>query len=392
MNQPLHAHASPRSTRKPVKLATRSSDAIVRFMQTIGHTRDAEFYLELFTAERPESFAMVVADEALLQEELDALILDLHYLVKLGLFPVLVFQTSKMAWTALDTEQVFHKAKLKTRLIDREASISRVSEAIRDKHIPIFIFDSKTAPQGALLDMACALETKKMIFLNPRGALRRSDTGDAFDMLNLLNLEEVATAEALLNREDLLRFHAYRELLMQTPHRLHIAVTAPMTILRELFTVKGAGTLIYKGSKVDKLNGLASVDTDRLKQLIELSFNKSLRGTLDDLNVDVIYLDEAYQGAAFVRTVGEFGYLSKFAVGLAARGLGVGRDIWQAVVSDYPKLLWRADPDNFISSWYAKQCDGMQKGPKWNVYWIGLSVDEIENAIRYAREQPADFV
>jgi acetylglutamate synthase len=85
-------------------------------------------------------------------------------------------------------------------------------------------------------------------------------------------------------------------------------------------------------------------------------------------------------------------YLSKFAVGTEARGLGIGRDLWSAVTSNHKKIFWRSDPDKFITNWYVKQCDGMHKTPRWTVFWKGIETSQITTAIEYAITQDEDFV
>jgi acetylglutamate kinase len=55
-------------------------------------------------------------------------------------------------------------------------------------------------------------------------------------------------------------------------------------------------------------------------------------------------------------------------------------------------VFWRSRPDNVITSWYAKQCDGLQRFPDWHVFWRGLPATRIEEAIAFARSLPQDFL
>jgi acetylglutamate synthase len=84
-------------------------------------------------------------------------------------------------------------------------------------------------------------------------------------------------------------------------------------------------------------------------------------------------------------------YLSKFAVGTEARGLGIGRDLWTEILKNNSCIFWRSDPEKFITHWYVKQCDGMHKTKNWVVFWKGVGSSQITDAIEYALAQKIDF-
>ena len=360
-------------------------------MHTLGHQRDAEHYLKLFSSGNPESFALIVAEADIREEDLDALILDLRYLLRLGLYPVLAFCAAPDRLASLDLPAYLKKMRLKALPLSLKADLApQVLAHIRQASLS-YLMVNREKGDASLIGVLTALQTKKLIFLNPLGAIFNPETHSPIGMVNLNKTEEVAFYDALLRRAGNDTLDRYRHMLRTVPHPLHIAVTSPLSLLRELFTVKGAGTLMYQGAAITKHDSLYTIDAQRMMALLESSFQKPLKYPLDTLAVDAIYLQDAYQGAAFIRDLGTMAYLSKFAVGLAARGLGVGRDLWQAVTADYPKLFWRAKPENFVSSWYAKVCDGMQKGPTWNVYWRGLAGPDRLTAIDYASRQPEDF-
>jgi acetylglutamate synthase len=85
-------------------------------------------------------------------------------------------------------------------------------------------------------------------------------------------------------------------------------------------------------------------------------------------------------------------YLNKFAVDRQAQGEGIGGDLWSVMTRDYPTFFWRARPSNPILAWYLKNADGVARLSDWHVFWRGLTVDQIEPAIRYALAAPVDFV
>ena len=75
----------------------------------------------------------------------------------------------------------------------------------------------------------------------------------------------------------------------------------------------------------------------------------------------------------------------------ASGGEGLGRDLWQLVVSDYKSLFWRARSDNAILPFYLQECDGMARAGEWHVFWKGLPPERIADAIAYALTQPSDL-
>ena len=172
----------------------------------------------------------------------------------------------------------------------------------------------------------------------------------------------------------------------------------PLQLLRELFTVSGAGTLIRKGSRIEKYAGIATLDRPRLTNLLESAFGRALvPGAMDDGGLVVsqsefVYLEENYLGAALLGNTAIAPYLSKFAVDRQAQGEGIGREIWSMMTRDFPCFFWRAVPSNPIVPWYAKSCDGLVRLPDWHIFWRGLAPEKIQPAIEYALSLPRAFV
>jgi GNAT superfamily N-acetyltransferase len=104
-----------------------------------------------------------------------------------------------------------------------------------------------------------------------------------------------------------------------------------------------------------------------------------------------IYLEQNYRGAAIVSASQGATYLTKFVVDRLAQGLGIGRDLWEAVIRDHEKVFWRARPQNPITQWYQSQCHGMVRAEGWMVYWRGVAHTEIPQLIEQALALPPDF-
>jgi acetylglutamate kinase len=185
--------------------------------------------------------------------------------------------------------------------------------------------------------------------------------------------------------------HARRLLVEKVSHQMLIAMTSPLQLLRELFTVRGAGTLIKRGSTLTRADGYRGLDVTRLGALLESSFGRPPLADFFERPITRVYLEENYRGAALVLETPLGAYLSKFAVEREAQGEGIGRDLWQVVIADYPTIFWRARPYNPIAPWYTQECDGMARFSKWHVFWRGMPTEKIEQCIRSALEQPLDF-
>ncbi|HEX7505338.1 MAG TPA: hypothetical protein VF550_01115, partial [Polyangia bacterium] len=277
-----------------------------------------------------------------------------------------------------------------------------VRQTLEENTIPIVSLDA--AKELAIDDrfrllrtLAASLESRKVIFLSTSSGIEREGAA----RISLVNLS--ADYERLLTTNDLPRRHAsllrhVKILLEHLPQRMSVAVVNPLQLLRELFTVSGAGTMIRKGSRIEKCSGLEKVDRGRLTQLLESAFGRALvPGAMEDGGLVVtqaghVYLEESYLGAALLGNTDIAPYLSKFAVNRQAQGEGIGGEIWSMLTRDFPVFFWRARPSNPIVPFYAKQCDGLVRFPEWHVFWRGLAPDKIQPAIEYALALPRAFI
>jgi acetylglutamate synthase len=163
------------------------------------------------------------------------------------------------------------------------------------------------------------LRTRKLLFLHRPGGLRQG--GILVPIVNLgSDYGSLSASKDLSRKERALLGQSRRLILELVPHKLVIAITSPLNLLRELFTVKGAGTLLRRGTNIERKNGLPEVDTERLRTLLISSFGRSPTETFFDRDFARIYLEENYRGAAIIQATSLGGYLSKFAVGREAQG------------------------------------------------------------------------
>jgi acetylglutamate kinase len=365
------------------------ADVVLRFLAAVGSSEEAEFYLSLFRAEAKERFALLHVDANVMRGAADAVVLELGFLASLGLVPAValgLFAPAEAAEHAGSLRRRLEAAAVPARIVGGE---DEAVASARAGVIPIRVLAGDDRP-ARLAELLAALVSRKLIFLARAGGLRVK--GRLVSLVNLsTEAEELEHARELTRKEQAILAIARRLVSGLVPHRLLISVTSPFDLLRELFTVKGAGTLLRPGAVVLRRRGLAEVDRPRLEALLASSFGRPpIAGFFDQPIVDV-YLEEGYRAAALIVDTPLGPYLSKFAVGREAQGEGLGRDLWDELCADHPRFFWRARPDNPIGAWYVKVCDGMARFPEWHVFWRGLSAAEIPAAIAHALAAPKDF-
>jgi acetylglutamate synthase len=186
--------------------------------------------------------------------------------------------------------------------------------------------------------------------------------------------------------------HARVLLFELVQHELLISLTSPLNLFRELFTVKGAGTLLKKRPPIRCYPDWNQVDHARLAELMVSSFGGVPSPEFLRRPVRRVYMEAQYRGAAVLCDTPVTTYLSKLAVAREAQGEGLGGDLWETLIADEPALFWRARARNPTTDWYVKVCDGLARFPDWTVFWKGLEPGKIPTAIAHALAQPVDIV
>jgi acetylglutamate kinase len=378
-------------------------EIIQRFLESVGQKADVDLYLKLFRAQKKESFAIISADAHIVKNALDPFHFDLRILTGLGLIPVVLLGLDGAREADRQAQRVQEwlvEDSVSARILSSGTTVSddaltSVRATIADGAIPLLSLeaakdvnaDGRVRMLGAL---ASGLETRKMIFLS-RGAGLGPRNQPPLSVVNLgVDYDAIVNGNTLSKRQTTL-VRQVKTLLEQVPHRLSVAVVNPLQLLRELFTVSGAGTLIRRGSHIATRAGYADVDQARIRALFHSAFGKALRSDFFETAVERTYVEESYRGAAIIRPTPVATYLTKFAVERTAQGEGIGGELWSVMVRDYPSFFWRARPANPINPWYIRQSDGMARFPDWHVFWRGLPIDRIEPAIRYALAEPTDL-
>jgi acetylglutamate synthase len=241
-----------------------------------------------------------------------------------------------------------------------------------------------------LASLAAALETRKLLFLSRRPGLIPNG-GPVIPVVSLATDTQRLLAPGTLPRGQAMLLRQAKLLVESVPHRLSVTVVNPLQLLRELFTVNGAGTLIRRGSRIDVHTAWNGLDRARIEALFASAFERPVRSDFFAQPLARIFVEENYSGVAVVQDSPVVPYLTKFAVERQAQGEGIGGELWSLLARDFPQFFWRSRPANPIGNWYVKQCDGFARFPEWHVFWRGVAPESIEPAIRYALGLPADF-
>lgn len=379
-------------------------DLVLRLLSSIGNQRDARFYLSLFRAERRESFAIIAVAEAVMREMAEALIVDLRLLARLGLTPVIQFGVIDPGQARAHAERV--ALALAPDVAARVTSIDKARELAASGVIPLIPTATLASPAASapdraatdrtatdrrfdrLAELAETLQARKIVVLGRKSGLER-DGGSTISLVNLTT--EYDTLRNVLPPDEAELLRQSCRLVSAVSHSITISVTSPLDLLRELFTMRGAGTLLRRGSAIARFAHYRQIERARLQVLIESAFSKTLAPEFFEHPVSSLYLADDYRGVAIVEDTACAPYLTKFAVDRRAQGEGVGRDLWRALVSDRPRLYWRSRADNPITRWYQQQCDGMMRAQSWFVFWRGLSIDDVPAAVAHASSARVDL-
>jgi hypothetical protein len=352
------------------------AEIVSRFLGSVGRPAEAEYYLRHFRSERRESFAVICVHSTAVKVA-GAMAGHLEFLSQLGLFPVVTFKNEKDA------------AAIAGRLAaDVPAEISapeRALEVARSGRIPLVPIDNGKVPA-----LVAETGTRKVIFLGARSGLMRAD-GTVPSLLDLTTEYDEIMASGQMSPGQARLLKRAQAIIEHSQGRVHVVITSPLDLLRELFTVRGAGTLVRQGARIQKRNAYGDTDRSALTSLIDSAFGKKLRPDYFDAPIQTLYIADEYRGAAIIKPTKLGPYLSKFVVDVAAQGEGIGRDLWRAIVQDVPSLFWRARKGNPIIAWYEQQCDGMAKTERWHIFWRNLPRERIAAAIEYAEGLPADL-
>lgn len=268
----------------PAATVPGEAEAVLRFLESVGRKAESDFYVQLFRRAARERFAALSIDANVARTALDVVALHLKFLADLGLIPVVtlgLFEPTDAAEVA---------ARLARRLGDQGVAAALPPDAhpaalgpwatalCRRGVIPIVPFGpahgaTLNARFDQLAALLAALQIPRLIFLHRPGGLRQRDV--LVPQVNVGTDLPALLASRDLSRKERAIVTQSARLIGAMAHKLLVTVTSPLNLLRELFTVKGAGTLLRRGARVLRIDRYDDLDRDRLAALIASSFGRT---------------------------------------------------------------------------------------------------------------------
>lgn len=411
----------------------------------LGSSREAQQYLKEFSGTNQARFAVVKVGGGILRDHLDELTSALAFLHRLGLIPVVLhgagpqldqaladagIKTERRDGLRVTTDAVMSVARPlmyreNLRLVDaleekgirargiqhgvflcsildqeklglvgevEEVDLNAVESAVRSGAVPVLTCLGES-PSGQVLNINADIATRELVWkLRPHKVIFLSPTGGLLDRedriisaVSLSNDYEALMQQPWVHSGMRLKLQQIYEMLQRLPDDTSVSITSAAHLTRELFTYRGAGTLVRKGESIGVYENPDAETLKTVKELIERSFQKTLREDwFEQLEAPLVLLSETGRAAA-VMTKGVDGlpYLDKFIVTSEAQGEGLGAAIWQVVRARYPALYWRSRNTNPVTPWYFQQADSSNRSDGWVVFTIGVEDPEMrERCVR----------
>jgi len=403
-------------------------------LSQLGTSREARYYLNQYSSDGELQFAVIKVGGAVLEEQLEPLAAALAFLRNLGLMPIILhgagpqldvalqqasIQTEKRQGLRVTTPDVLEVARPVIYRANRRLVSALEDQGVRSQGIQhgVFVCDyldraelglvgdirqvdleaiRDVAHRGMLPVVACLGESPtgqvmninadvaareliwkvkphKIIFLTGTGGLL-DESGRIISAISLRTDFEFLMEQEWVHSGMQLKLEQISQLLSSLPESASVSITSVDNLARELFTHRGAGTLIRKGEQIIEHKELTAEFKQKASALLEQSFNRELReGYFDQLDLECVLCSESYGAMAIVlKGVNGVPYLDKFAVTPEAQGAGLGAAVWQALVHRCPSLYWRSRRSNPITAWYFDQADASFTEDSWVSFSVGV--------------------
>lgn len=429
-------------------------ETVIELLSQLGSSREARQYLKEFSSVEKSRFAVVKVGGGILREQLDELASALAFLHRLGLRPVVLHGAGPQVDEALEragvdsnridglrvtTEQIMAIARpvmyeQNLRLVEAleqrgirvrgiqhgvfqcqpqdlerlglvgeitAVNLAPLESAIAAGAMPVLTCLGES-DSGQVLninadiaarELVWAIRPHKIIFLTPSGGLLDRD-GRVISAVSLNNDYEALMQESWVHSGMRLKLQQIHEMLMGLDEDASVSITSADQLTRELFTYRGAGTLVRRGEAIELYENPGDDILELAGQRIEASFGRRLKTSWrSGLEQPVVLLSESGRAAAVVVAgVNGTPYLDKFAVTPDAQGEGLGAALWQVLRAHFPGMYWRARNSNPIAGWYFQQADSADRHGPWVVFTIGLlDFSAREAAVRDALQRDSGW-
>lgn len=373
-----------------------TQDIIVKLLTNIGSRKEVEQYLRHYADDDVRKLAVVKVGGSILEGSLDSLASSLSFLQRVGLHPIVVHGPGPRLEAALDEARIPSELvdgvrvtspevlEVTRRVLEREnllladalesygtrarpiasgvfraerrdpklglaGEVTGVSDvAIKScvamGHLPILVPVGETEG-GQLLsidadvatrELALAVQSHKIIFLTAAGGVLGED-GQVLSALSLDDDFEALMHKPWMHPRMRSKLRQINALLRGLPRSSSVSITSPDHLAKELFTHRGAGTLVRVGERVNRYDDFDAIDQSRLRELLEVCFGRELDPRYFTMKKPYgVYVADSYRATAVFTRESPMPYLDKFAVTTEAQGEGIGGAIWKRVRKEIP--------------------------------------------------------
>ncbi len=411
-----------------------TKEVVIELLSQLGSSREAREYLNKFNSNDSSQFAVIKVGGEVLQDDLSQLISSIGFLQHVGLFPIVLHgagtqlnqalaeanvDCQKIDGVRVTTPQVM--SIIRPVVYKQNLRLVEALEAmgIRSRSIQHGVFECEyqdqerfglvgrvtkvdlasirsTVKSGSLPIVTCLGETSsgqvmninadvaaaqlvkeikplKIIFLTPTGGLLDSQ-GQIISAINLETDYERMLQADWIHSGMRLKLIQIAELLEQLPPSSSVSITSAQNLTRELFTHRGAGTLIRRGEGFVLESDINATRQVELKNLIEVCFERSITNDyFESLKLQtLIWARSGRAASVIVDGVHDVAYMDKFVVTPTAQGEGLGAATWKQIRDRFPKLYWRSRAENSVNSWYNRHADFCIRRGKWQVFGYGI--------------------
>jgi acetylglutamate kinase len=411
-------------------------------LSQLGASREARYYLKQYSKDAELQFAVIKVGGAVIEDQLEALAGSLAFLRNLGLMPIILhgagpqldvalkeaaIETVKKNGLRVTTPEVMEIARPViyranrhlVRALDeqgvraqgiqhgvfvcdyldreelglvgdiRDVDLEAIRDAVQHGILPVVACLGESST-GQVMNINADIAARELIWkVKPHKIIFLTDTGGLLDesgrIISAISLRSdygYLASQEWVHSGMRLKLDQIRQLLSELPESASVSITSVENLARELFTHRGAGTLIRLGEEIVERKEFLPGFQEEAAALLEQSFNRKLKpGYFDNLPLECILSSQSTGAMAVVlKGVDGIPYLDKFAVTPEAQGAGLGAAVWQALIQRCPKLYWRSRADNPITPWYFDQATASFRQDKWVAFSVGI--DDFEQLRR----------
>ncbi|MBF0197171.1 MAG: hypothetical protein HQL32_05655 [Planctomycetes bacterium] len=350
------------------------------FFERTAYSKDANEYLLRYHGLEEDEFLLIIPaqDNRVSQDDL---LEEIDYLVKLDLYP-----------------HVFLSEYFLTQDIIEELQ-ENLTRSFNNQ-VTVHLGQEESYPED-LITLSLKQKFAKYLFVHP------AFKDDKEQTINLLHLHNNFLK---WHKNSLDHLPWINHFLKAHGPEVSLQIAPAHQILPELFTSKGAGTLLSLGYQFNTLS-IKEINKKQLLELLEQGFEKPLKANyIDSLDESSrIIIEKEYRGAVIFQNISGSFYLDKIVVSPQYLGYGLGSllldELFEQIgniTTPNPRLFWRAKLDNPYLSKYSRLVNhfaikfpllcGTVSDETYTYHFIGLSHEERQLAVEFMVKHPSSFI